>query len=211
MGVQAADQNLLEPGTFSLHLSPPWAEHSSLSSAHPFFHCSHIRGLTTLTVRKFYLMSNLLDFNTAGLAHKKLGNPFPAKLIQCLGFYNGSNLGALCLGFIPMGSRSLEALIKSEAKIMSFTVKYFIPLASFFPLEIGFELWKSSIYLYPSWNHHMTRNMCENNWQTYSIFLECVWPSEPELEAKRWIPMSDLVISCSTAPLHDLGASVSPL
>lgn len=34
-----------------------------------------------------------------------------------------------------MGSRSLEALIKSGAKMMCFTVKYFVPIMLFFSFK----------------------------------------------------------------------------
>lgn len=142
MDVQAADLDLLEPGTHS-HCISALLEQNSLrhcfSSARSFFRWGCIGGLTTLTVRNSFLMSDLPDFNTARHAHTKLENFFPAKLICCLSVYSHSNLGALCLGLIPMGSRSLEALIKSGAKMMCFTVKYFVPIMLFFPLKIDYK------------------------------------------------------------------------
>lgn len=84
MGVQAADLDLLEPGTLS-HCISALLEQNSLrhcfSSARSFFRWDGIRGLTTLTGRNSFLMSDLLDFNTARLAHTKLENLFPAKLV----------------------------------------------------------------------------------------------------------------------------------
>lgn len=51
-----------------------------LSGALPLFLCAALLALGlhqgfSLTVRNFFLMSNLVDFNAARLAHKKLENP----------------------------------------------------------------------------------------------------------------------------------------
>lgn len=80
MGVQAADQDLVEQEHFLTASQPSLSRTLSGAPSFPLYTPS-FTGAALGTVRNSFLMSNLLDLNTAGLAHKKLENLFPAKLV----------------------------------------------------------------------------------------------------------------------------------
>lgn len=61
----------------------------------------------------------------------ELGKPLPCQVTPVLLFFS-ITFGAFYLGFIPMGGRSLEALIKYRAKVIPFTVKCFMAIILFF-------------------------------------------------------------------------------